>query len=92
MKKYYKQGSSIFKFDFETETMTCVTENIFNKGIVISDGMSGPFQSMASSFSSSISNNNDIRMGEPTTETTEEEFAAAFKYAHDSITSASLAL
>ena len=91
MKKYYKQGSSIFELDFEKEKMTCVTENMFNKGIVISEGMPGPFNSMVNSFSSSL--NNENRMGgEPTLESSQEEFAAAFRYAHENITSASLDL
>jgi hypothetical protein len=90
MKKYYKQGSSIFELDFEKEKMTCVTENLFNKGIVISEGMAGPFQSMANSFSSSLTIQN--RGGEPTLESSEEEFAAAFRYAYQNITSASLGL
>ncbi len=90
MKKYYKQGSSIFELDFEKQKMTCVTENIFNKGIVISEGMSGPFESMAASFSSSLSIQN--RGGEPTVESNQEEFTAAFRYAHEMITSASINL
>lgn len=90
MKKYYKQGGSLFQFDFDNQMMVCVTENTFNKGIVISDGMGGPFESMANSFSSSISN--PVRLGEPTTESTEEEFQAAFSYAYQTITSASLTL
>ena len=39
MKKYYKQGSSIFELDFNKQRMTCVTENVFNKGVVISEGI-----------------------------------------------------
>jgi hypothetical protein len=91
MKKYYKQGSSIFELDFEKQKMTCVTENMFNKGIVISEGMTGPFESMAMSFSSSLNNQNRIG-GEPTLESSQEEFGAAFRYAHENITSASLDL
>jgi hypothetical protein len=90
MKQYYKQGSSIFEFDFEKQKMTCITENIFNKGIVISEGMAGPFQSMANSFSASISN--PVGVGEPTLESSQEEFSAAFNYAYEIITSASLNL
>jgi hypothetical protein len=89
MKKYYKQGSSIFELDFEKEKMTCITENIFNKGIVISEGMPGPFQSMANSFSSSLSSG-VASSGEPLMNSTEEEFKAAFSYAYEIITSASL--
>jgi hypothetical protein len=91
MKKYYKQGSSIFELDFEKQRMTCVTENMFNKGIVISEGMPGPFGSMAMSFSSSL-NNQDRIGGEPTLESSQEEYSAAFRYAHENITSASLNL
>jgi len=91
MKKYYKQGSSIFQLDFEKQKMTCVTENMFNKGIVISEGMAGPFESMAQSFSSSLSIENRSG-GEPTLESSEQEFTAAFRYAFENITSASLAL
>ena len=91
MKKYYKQGSSIFELDFEKEKMTCITENLFNKGIVISEGMPGPFKSMAHSFSSSLSdttyNNNESIVS-----TTEDEFKAAFSIAYELIASASLEL
>ena len=90
MKKYYKQGSSIFELDFNNQKMTCVTENMFNKGIVVSEGMAGPFQSMANSFSASIATPNGV--GEPTLESTQEEFSAAFRYAYENITSASLGL
>lgn len=90
MKQYYKQGTSIFEFDFDNQKMICVTENIFNKGIVISDGMAGPFQSMANSFSASMANPNSV--GQPTLESTQEEFSAAFRYAYENITSASLGL
>lgn len=91
MKKYYKQGSSIFELDFTNEKMICVTDNLFNKGIVISEGMSGAFLGMANSFSSSLSQG--VRnFGEATLESTEDEFAAAFNYALENINSASLAL
>jgi len=89
MKKYYKQGGSLFELNFEKEKITCVTENVFNKGIVISEGMSGPFQSMANSFSSSISIG-VIGNGQATLESSEEEFTAAFNYAFEMITSASI--
>ena len=91
MKKYYKQGSSYFELDFETEKMTCVTENMFNKGIVVSEGMTGPFMGMANSFSSSLANP-PAGMGEPVLESNGEEFSAAFKYSFEMITSASLNL
>lgn len=91
MKKYYKQGSSIFELDFENEKMTCITENLFNKGIVISEGMSGPFQSMANSFSSSLSSG-IASSGESLTDSSEDEFKAAFAYAYEMITSASINL
>lgn len=91
MKKYYKQGSSLFQLDFENQRLTCITDNMFNKGIVISEGMPGPFNAMANSFSSSLSIG-AIGMGEATIESTEDEFKAAFVYAHEMITSASIAL
>lgn len=91
MKKYYKQGSSIFELDFEKEKMTCITENLFNKGIVVSEGMSGPFQSMANSFSSSLSDISRIG-GESIIASTEDEFKAAFVIAYELITSASIEL
>jgi hypothetical protein len=90
MKKYYRQGSSIFEFDFDTQQVVCVTENAFNKGIVISDGAGGPFGNMANSFSSSISE--PSRFGEPTLESSVEEFQTAFTQAYQTITSASLTL
>lgn len=91
MKKYYKQGSSIFELDFTNEKMICVTDNLFNKGIVISEGMSGAFLGMANSFSSSLSQG--VRnFGEATLESTEDEFTSAFNYALENINSASLAL
>jgi hypothetical protein len=90
MEKYYKQGGSIFKFDFDNQKVVCITDSTFNKGIVISDGMGGPFESMVNSFSSSLSNS--VRVGEPTLESSEEEFQTAFVYAYESITSASLGL
>lgn len=90
MEKYYKQGGSIFKFDFENQKVICITDNTFNKGIIISDGMGGPFESMVNSFSSSAAN--EVRVGEPTVESTQEEFQTAFSYAYQSITSASLGL
>jgi hypothetical protein len=46
---------------------------------------------MAMSFSSSL-NNQDRVGGEPTLESSQEEFGAAFRYAHENITSASLDL
>jgi hypothetical protein len=92
MKKYYKQGSSIFELDFTNQKMICVTDNLFNKGIVISDGMSSAFEGMANSFSSSLSEGIRGGFGEPTLESSEEEFSAAFKYAYGNINSASLAL
>ena len=91
MKKYYKQGSSIFELDFEKEKMTCVTENMFNKGIVISEGMSGPFISMANSFSSSVSTES-VGTGESMAESNEQEFRNAFNYSYEMLTSASLEL
>jgi hypothetical protein len=91
MKKYYKQGSSYFELDFDTEQMTCVTENMFNKGIVVSEGMSGPFMGMANSFSSSLANP-PVGMGEPVLASNDEEFAAAFKVTYEMITSASFNL
>ncbi len=91
MKKYYKQGSSIFELDFDKQKMTCITENLFNKGIVVSEGMPGPFESMANSFSSSLS---DVSRGagESIISSTEEEFKAAFSIAYELITSASAEL
>jgi hypothetical protein len=90
MKKYYKQGSSIFELDFDKQKMTCITENLFNKGIVVSEGMPGPFESMANSFSSSLS---DVsRGGESIISSNEEEFKAAFSIAYELITSASVEL
>ena len=91
MKKYYKQGSSIFELNFEKQRMTCVTENIFNKGIVVSEGMSGPFIAMANSFSSSLSLA-PVGHGEMTMESNEQEFKTAFIYAYEMITSASAQL
>ena len=91
MKKYYKQGSSYFELNFNTEKMTCVTENMFNKGIVVSEGMSGPFQGMAQSFSSSLSIG-AVGMGEPVLQSNEEEFTAAFRVTYEMITSASFNL
>jgi hypothetical protein len=92
MKKYYKQGSSIFELDFTNEKMKCVTDNLFNKGIVISEGIPSAFQGMANSFSSSLSDGARSGFGEPTLESTEDEFISAFNYALENITSASLAL
>ena len=90
MKKYYKQGSSIFELDFDKQKMTCITENLFNKGIVVSEGMPGPFESMANSFSSSLS---DVsRGGESIISSNEEEFKVAFSIAYELITSASAEL
>lgn len=91
MKKYYKQGSSIFELDFTKEKITCVTENMFNKGIVVSEGMPGPFNSMANSFSSSVSLG-IIGNGEATMDSSEQEFKAAFNYAYEMLTSASIEL
>jgi len=91
MKKYYKQGSSYFELNFNTEKMTCVTENMFNKGIVVSEGMSGPFQGMAQSFSSSLSIG-AVGMGEAVLLSNEEEFTAAFRVTYEMITSASFDL
>jgi hypothetical protein len=88
MKKYYKQGSSYFELNFDNEKMTCVTENMFNKGIVVSEGMTGPFMGMANSFSSSVSMP-AVGMGEPVLESNEDEFTSAFKVTYDMITSAS---
>jgi hypothetical protein len=90
MKKYYKQGSSIFELDFNNQKMTCVTENLFNKGIVVSEGMSGPFIAMANSFSSSLSL--PVGNGEMTLESNEQEFKTAFVYAYETLTSASIEL
>jgi hypothetical protein len=92
MKKYYKQGSSIFGLDFTNQKMICVTDNLFNKGIVISEGMSSAFEGMANSFSSSLSEGVRSGFGEPTLESTEDEFTSAFNYALGNITSASLVL
>jgi hypothetical protein len=92
MKKYYKQGSSIFELDFNNQKMTCVTENVFNKGIVVSEGVSGPFIAMANSFSSSVSEGVRSGFGEPTLESTEAEFKTAFIYAYEMLTSASAQL
>lgn len=91
MKKYYKQGSSYFELDFGSEKMTCITENMFNKGIVVSEGMQEPFYGMANSFSSSIGQS-PVGRGEPTLESNEEEFTAAFKVTYEMITSASFDL
>jgi hypothetical protein len=91
MKQYYKQGSSIFELDFEKEKMICITENLFNKGIVISEGMSGPFQNMANSFSSSLSDARSVG-GESIVASTKEEFNAAFSITYENITSASFNL
>lgn len=91
MKKYYKQGSSIFELDFNNQKMTCVTENVFNKGIVVSEGMSGPFIAMANSFSSSLSVGS-VGNGEMTLESNEQEFKTAFAYAYETLTSASIEL
>ena len=91
MKKYYKQGSSIFELDFNKQRMTCVSENVFNKGVVISEGMSGPFNAMAISFSSSLSLG-PVGNGEMTLESNEQEFKAAFVYAYEMLTSASIEL
>jgi hypothetical protein len=91
MKKYYKQGSSIFELDFNNQKMTCVTENMFNKGIVVSEGMAGPFNAMATSFSSSVSLG-PVGNSEMTLESNEQEFKAAFVYAYEMITSASIEL
>ncbi len=91
MKKYYKQGSSIFELDFTKEKMICVTENLFNKGIVVSQGMSGPFQSMANSFSASLSDTSR-GSGESIISSNEEEFKAAFAIAHQLIATASIEL
>jgi hypothetical protein len=91
MKKYYKQGSSYFELNFDSEKMTCVTENMFNKGIVVSEGMTGPFMGMAQSFSSSLAAG-AIGMGEPVLESDENEFASAFRITHEMITSASFDL
>ena len=91
MKKYYKQGSSIFELDFNKQRMTCVTENMFNKGVVISEGMSGPFNAMAISFSSSLSLG-PVGNGEMTLESNEQEFKVAFVYAYEMLTSASIEL
>jgi hypothetical protein len=91
MKKYYKQGSSIFELDFNNQKMTCVTENVFNKGIVVSEGMSGPFIAMANSFSSSLSLG-PVGNGEMTMESNEQEFKTAFLYAYETLTSASVEL
>ena len=92
MKKYYKQGSSIFELDFTKEKMTCITENLFNKGIIVSEGMSGPFQSMANSFSSSLAEGIRVGSGESIMGSTDEEFKAAFSVAYEMITSSSLEL
>jgi hypothetical protein len=70
--------------------MTCVTENLFNKGIVVSEGMSGPFIAMANSFSSSLSL--PVGNGEMTLESNEQEFKTAFVYAYETLTSASIEL
>lgn len=91
MKKYYKQGSSYFELDFNTEKMTCVTENMFNKGIVVSEGMTGPFMGMANSFSSSLSAG-AVGMGEPVLESDETEFSSAFRVTYEMITSASFSV
>ena len=91
MKKYYKQGSSIFELDFNNQKMTCVTENVFNKGIVVSEGMSGPFIAMANYFSSSLSVGS-FGNGEMTLESNEQEFKTAFAYAYETLTSASIEL
>jgi hypothetical protein len=53
--------------------------------------MSGPFQSMANSFSSSISDTDRVG-GEPIVVSTQEEFNAAFSIAYENITSASFNL
>jgi hypothetical protein len=91
MKKYYKQGGSYFELNFNAEKMTCVTENMFNKGIVVSEGMGEPFYGMANSLSASISLG-AVGRGEPTLESNEEEFTAAFKVTYEMITSASFDL
>jgi hypothetical protein len=92
MKKYYKQGSSIFELDFTNQKMICVTDNLFNKGIVVSEGMPSAFQGMATTFSSSLSEGARSGFGEPTLESTQGEFLGAFNYALENINSASLAI
>jgi hypothetical protein len=91
MKKFYKQGSSYFELDFTKESITCVTENLYNKGIVVSSDMQEPFYGMANSFSSSAGQP-AIGRGEPTLECNEGEFTAAFKVTYEMITSASFNL
>ena len=90
MKKYYKEGSSYYELDFGLERITCVTENLFNNGIVVSQGLSGPFDGVANRFSSSMAN--PSRLGEPTELSNEEEFTAIRRIVYEVITSASLNL
>ena len=59
--------------------------------VVISEGMSGPFNAMAISFSSSLSLG-PVGNGEMTLESNEQEFKVAFVYAYEMLTSASIEL
>jgi len=57
MKSYYRHGDTYFELDHSTTTLCNVTINEYNKSMVVSSGLIGPFNSTYEAFESNLMQN-----------------------------------
>lgn len=57
MKNFYKHGDTYFELDHEKQIVTNVTLNDYNKCMVVSAGLVGPFNSTYEAFESNLLQN-----------------------------------
>jgi hypothetical protein len=57
MKTYYRHGDTYFELDHENKVVANITVNDYNKCMVVSSGLNGPFSSTYEAFEANLTRN-----------------------------------
>jgi len=57
MKNFYRHGDTYFELNHDTKMVTNVTLNDYNKSMVVSSGLVGPFNSTYEAFEANLTQN-----------------------------------
>ena len=57
MKTYYRHGDTYFELDHENKIVANITVNDYNKCMVVSSGLNGPFSSTYEAFEANLTRN-----------------------------------